>query len=227
MKKKSMILSGITCAGIVAASLSVDAIASSAEEADTAYLFIRSVSEEARYEDDGATVNTLSDGVTTATITADGDYTVSIDLGAEEDVDTIDEISVLQLQIVTEQDIEITLDNVKIDGEEVELTDEATVQTADDGSSYYIDLCNINGENLFDRKEYQDITTISVDFSVSGWVEETVEEEEEESEEEEDETASIAENPATGDNTGVSVVVAVAGAALIAVIAGTVIKKRK
>lgn len=222
MNKKMKALFTFTATLGVAATMScATAFTCSADATPNAYLFLRSVSEEARYEGIDASVNTISDGAGTASVTANGSYQVSIDLSKEDSVDAIDEISILQLYVnVSEEQASASLkvDSLKIDGEEIAFTENPVCQKANSGTSLYLDLCDTNGESLFDRKEYQDVQTISVDFTVTGWptAEETVEETTEETEDVDKTTKEVDEVPKTGETTaavavGVGVLIATAG----------------
>ena len=167
----------VAAAGVMCGFVCASAMTASAAETGSAYVFIRDVATEGvRFEGIGSSVNTIKEGVTTAEITADGSYAVSFDLSKESAFETVDEISKLQLYVVgTDKtaDVKITVDALKINGAAVTLTGTPEVQKAD--NTFYADLSDANGESLFNRTDYvKNITSVEIDFTVSGWpVEET------------------------------------------------------
>lgn len=202
----------------------------SAEEASpNAYVYLRSVSEDVKYEGMDSSTNTVSAGAVTATVSKDGNYEVSIDLSKESSEMKIDEISILQLRVDTKSDEEgsanLKVDSLKIDGNDVALTGDQKCSKSEDGTSLYVDLCNVgdsDSKNLFNRKDYQNVSTVTIDFTVTGWpnaeaetTEETTESTTEATEEKKnDEVSSV---PKTGDTALALGVITVAAAAGVCV----------
>ncbi|WP_295218033.1 hypothetical protein [Ruminococcus sp.] len=149
----------------------------SAEEASpNAYVYLRSVSEDVKYEGMDSSTNTVSAGAVTATVSKDGNYEVAIDLSKENSEMKIDEISILQLRVDAKSDEEaganLKVDSLKIDGNDVALTGDQKCSKSEDGTSLYVDLCNVgdsDSKNLFNRKDYQNISTVTIDFTVTNW----------------------------------------------------------
>lgn len=230
-KKMRMAFSAVAALSTVAVMSYATAWVGNAEEGANAYLFLRSVSEAARFEGIDDPVNTISDGAVTATIDKDGSYTVEIDVTKEKDI-TIDEISILKVYVnVTEEESAATIkvDSLKFDGEEVALTDDPVCLKAESGTGLYVDLCDTNGAELFDRLEYQEIKTISVDFTVIGWPETengtTITEEKKE--ETTTTTTTTAQNITSVPQTGESAGFAIAGVCVLAAAAGMIVSKKK
>lgn len=180
--KKSVrsLLSSVAALGTtVCMGLSVASLTSSAEESANAYVFLRSVSESARFEGIDATVNTISDGASTAVVDKDGSYSVSIDVSKESGIDSIDEISILKVYVCGTKenlaDASVKVDSLKIDDKEVSLSAEPECMKSEAGTEIFIDLYDTNGTTLFNRTDYQDISKINVDFTVSGWTAEAEE----------------------------------------------------
>jgi len=166
----------LTAAAAALLCLSAAMPAGAAELPGTAYVFLRDVAENGvRYEGPGAMVNTIEAGVTTASVEADGSYTVSIDLAAENAFSTVDEISKLQLYVIgppTSYAATVTVDSLKLNGEEISLAQPPQVKLSD--NVFYADLCDANGDSLFNRTDYiKSITSVEIGFTVSNWFTET------------------------------------------------------
>jgi hypothetical protein len=151
--------------------------AHAAETTGNAYIFLRDVAEDGvRYEGPDAMVNTIRDGVTSVLVDTDGSYTVGIDLTKESAYETVDEISKLQLYVIgppSSYAANVTVDSVKINGEEIALTWTPQVKISD--NVFYADICDANGDSLFNRTDYiKNITSVEIGFTVSNWITETV-----------------------------------------------------
>ena len=174
------LLSSVAVLGTTAyMSLGMACLNTSAAEIPNAYVFLRSISENARYEGVGVSVNTISDGASTAVVDKDGSYNVSVDVSKESGIDSIDEISILKVYICgTKENLSnasVKVNSLKIDNKEVSLSSEPESVKSEAGTEIFVDLYDTNGTTLFNRTDYQDISKVSVDFTVSGWTSETEE----------------------------------------------------
>ncbi|MBQ7012846.1 MAG: hypothetical protein IJN11_02880 [Oscillospiraceae bacterium] len=159
---KKMFAAAAMCAAV--ASMGCMALTCSAAEvpAADAYVYYRSVDEAIRFEGVGNEVNTLE--ATPVSVAADGTYTVELT------ADSLGEIAVLKLYVASAEDLgaaEVTVNTVKINGEEVTLAE--TPAAAKSENDIYLDIWDTNGKQLFDRTAYQDATSISIDFTVVNW----------------------------------------------------------
>lgn len=176
MKKAKKILSVISSLGLTACLYGGMMVNCNAEETSNAYVFLRSVSENVRYEGINSSINTVSDGAGTTIVNKDGSYNVSFDVSKESKIDSIDEISILKVYVCgvdVPSDVKIKVDSLKIDGGEVTLSEEPVCEKSESGTDIFVDLYDTNGTKLFNRTDYQNIKTISIDFTVSGWPEVT------------------------------------------------------
>lgn len=174
MKKTKKLLSVVAAFSVTACLYGGTTFNCNAEETPNAYVFLRSVSESVRYEGIDAAINTVSAGAVTATVDKDGSYNVSFDVSKENGIDSIDEISILKVYVCgvdSSSDVQIKVDSLKIDGAEVTLSAEPACEKSESGTEVFADLYDTNGTTLFNRTDYQNIKTISVDFTVSGWPE--------------------------------------------------------
>jgi len=148
----------LTCAAAVSAN--------AAEDKGTAFLYVNDTDGKFKYE--GADGNNTIEKAVTADVTKDGSYNVSFDLGS----DTI-QISTLQLDITGMEhakDAKVTIDSFKINGEEVKLDSTPSPKVTD--SEIEVVLFNTNGDQLFNRETYNQISKAELKFTVENWYQE-------------------------------------------------------
>lgn len=169
-KRMSRVMTAAICSSLAivgcGAALSVNAAA----ETGKAYVFLEDVNDEARYEGEGNSVNTIKDGAVNAEIDKDGSYTVEIDLSKETTVTTIGEIKKLKLFVVgtdKTKDVTLTVNELKIDGAAVELSGTPAVKASE--NDFYADFYDVDGDKLFDPLEHQNASKISIAFTVANW----------------------------------------------------------
>ena len=148
----------LTCAAAVSAN--------AAEDKGTAFLYVNDTDGKFKYE--GADGNNTIEKAVTADVTKDGSYNVSFDLGS----DTI-QVSALQLDITGMEhakDAKVTIDSFKINGEEVKLESTPSPKVTD--SEIEVVIFNTNGDQLFNRETYNQISKVDVKFTVENWYKE-------------------------------------------------------
>lgn len=188
MKLKKSVMSLITFGAVLSAVPFSVMTASAEEDSSNAYIFLA--------DSDGNTFeDAASDAAAGASVNKDGSYSVSI---------SSDVSQIVELQLKLELDdnnkgnseLSVSIDSVKIDDKEVALENEVKSEAND--SELYVPIIDQNNNDAaaFDTSAYQNIKSISIDFTVSGWKNE----EETTAAETEKETESATEAAAAEEN---------------------------